>query len=80
MTYRQSIQIQIKAIQTIYDNAEGLRDVAFSEAEKKVYNEMRRTLPALWHALQRLDNSLPQAAADYQCKGNYIVTVTETDI
>lgn len=80
MTYRESIQIQIKALQQIYDNAEGLRDVAFSEPEKKVYNNMRKNLPALWHDLQRLDNSLPQSAADYQCKGNYSVVVHEKNI
>lgn len=80
MTFRQALQIQIKALQEIYDNAEGLRDLATGEDEKYAFNNLRRHLPNLWGPLQKLDNSLTRAGADYKCMSTYRVEVTENNI
>jgi hypothetical protein len=80
MNYREAIQIQIAALQKIYDNAEGLRDVAGDEQEKEAWNFMRKVLPALWQRLQKLDNSLRPSVANYKLKGNYSITENETTI
>jgi hypothetical protein len=73
MTYREAIQIQIDALQSIYDNCEGLRDIAFTMKEKEAFNTLRRTLPTLWDVLQKVDNNLQPSEAAYQCKGNYSI-------
>lgn len=80
MTYREAIQIQIKALQEVYDNAEGLRDLAGSESEKFAFNNLRKHLPALWAPLQTLDNNLTRQEADHKCLGTYRVQVTEKEI
>ena len=80
MTFRQALQIQIKALQEIYDNAEGLRDLADDENEKFAFNNLRKHLPGLWGPLQNLDNRLSREAADYKCLSTYRVEVTEKDI
>lgn len=80
MTYRDAIQIQIKALQEIYDNAGHLRDVASYEAEKEVYNNIRRQLPALWGGLQKIDNNLSVVAARYEVKGDYSIKISVQDI
>ena len=41
MTYREKMQHLIKTIQSIYDDAEWLRDIA-TEEEKPFWNEVRR--------------------------------------
>lgn len=79
MTYREAIQIQIKALQDIYDNAEGLRDIA-TEQDKEAFNNLRRYLPPLWQMLQKVDNNLSKADANYQCKGDYSIKVTTENI
>jgi hypothetical protein len=79
-TYREAIQIQIRAMMEIYDNAGGLRDVASDEIEKDVYNTIRRDMPKLWAGLQQLDNRLSKTAAAYELKGNYSVKVTKEDV
>lgn len=79
MTYREAIQIQIKALQELYDNANGLRDVATND-QKEVFNKMRSQLPDFWGRLQKIDNSLSDADASYQLKGNYSIVITEKDI
>ena len=76
MTFREAIQIQIKALQEIYDNAEGLRDVAANEE----MNLLRSQLPTLWSALQRFDNKMGDQLAGYLLKGNYSVNVTKESI
>lgn len=80
MTYREAIQIQIKALQEIYDNAGSLRDVAGDEREKEVYNNIRRMLPDLWNGLQRIDNALLNVAAAYKLKGDYSIKVDTSNI
>jgi hypothetical protein len=75
MTYREAIQIQIKALQDIYDHAEALRDVAFDN-EKEHWNQVRRLLPEVWRPLQKIDNSLSGIDANYKLKGNYSINVT----
>ncbi len=76
MTYREAIQIQIAAVQKIYDNCGALRDAATGE-EKRYWNDMRGGLGALWPVLQRLDNSLRDERASMQLEGNYPVVVKE---
>jgi hypothetical protein len=70
MTYREAIQLQIKALQEIYDNAGSLRDAAVSY-EKEVFNNVRRRLPEVWSFLQELDNSLGAGQAAKELRGNY---------
>lgn len=72
MTYREAVQIQIQALQVIYDNAEGLRDAA-TEKEKDAWNLLRKNLRPLWGALQKVDNEMSDSRAAYQLKGNYKV-------
>lgn len=79
MTYREAIQIQIKALQDIYDHAEALRDVA-TEDEKEAFNNIRRHLPSVWGPLQKIDNALSNIRAEYQLKGNYSLHVTPAKI
>jgi hypothetical protein len=79
MTYREAIQIQIAALQKIYDYAEALRDVA-SEDEKEAWNNARRLLPNVWSPLQKIDNALSAPAAEYKLRGNYSVTITPETI
>lgn len=79
MNYREAIQIQIKVLQDVYDNAEALRDVA-TEEEKEAFNNLRRYLPALWQPLQKIDNSLSDKRAAYKLQGNYSVIVNEDNI
>jgi hypothetical protein len=80
MTYRNAIQIQIKALQEVYDNAEGLRDIAKIEIEKEAFNGLRRWLPKLWGELQKIDNKLSNQDAAYNCKGNYVVEINEKNL
>jgi len=54
-TYRQAIQIEIGAIEKVYDIAGALRDTAIG-IEKDVFNEIRKQTRDLSLALQRLDN------------------------
>jgi hypothetical protein len=63
----------------IYDNAEGLRDVAFNNDQKDVFNFLRRNIPTLWNSLQHLDNSLSDVHAAYKCKGSYEVIVKDNE-
>ena len=79
MTYREALQIQIKALQDIYDNAEGLRDCATSEG-KEAFNYLRRNLPKMWELLQKEDNTMHETFAFYQCKGDYSITVTPKNV
>jgi hypothetical protein len=72
MNYREAIQLQIAALQELYDNAEGLRDAA-TDDEKEVWNNVRRLLPDVWRPLQRLDNSLSSSRAEYKLRGLYYV-------
>lgn len=76
MNYREAIQIQIAALQQIYDNCGGLRDVA-AGPEKDAFNALRGGLIPLWSKLQTLDNNLPDHRAEYKLKGNYIVEQKE---
>jgi hypothetical protein len=75
MTYRDAIQIQIAALQQIYDHAEGLRDVA-NEDEKDAWNNVRRLLPEVWRPLQKMDNKLSDSEASYKLKGDYSINIT----
>lgn len=72
MTYREAIQNQIDALQTIYDNCEGLRDAA-DEDEKEVWNYLRASIPPLFSKLQKLDNKLNQSRAAFKLQGIYHV-------
>ena len=72
MNYREAIQIQIAALQNIYDNCEGLRDAA-SEDEKTAWNTTRFMLQKTWPVLQKLDNTMTDNRAQLQLKGIYNV-------
>jgi len=75
MTYREAIQIQIRALQQVYDNCEGLRDAA-TDKEKEVWNFLRGNLSKLWSPLQKLDNGLSNERAEYKLHGIYNVEET----
>ncbi len=62
MTYREKIQELSKKVESIYDDAEWLRDVATLE-EKKYWNEVRRIFYDADQPLRKLDNSLSQSRA-----------------
>ena len=62
MTYREKIQDLKQKIQSIYDNAEWLRDTA-TEDEKKYWNDIRRIFYDADQPLRKLDNSLSQSRA-----------------
>ena len=62
MTYREKIQDLTKKIESIYDDAEWLRDTATLE-EKKYWNEVRRIFYDADKPLRQLDNSLSQSRA-----------------
>jgi hypothetical protein len=79
MTYREAIQIQIKALQEIYDNAGALRDVA-TGLDKEAYNFVRTYLPSIWAKLQRVDNSLNDLEAKEKLNGNYSININSKDI
>jgi hypothetical protein len=80
MTYRQAIQIQVAALQEIYDNCEGLRDAAAGEEEKEVWNLLRGGLPNLWRALKILDDVLIDGYANRPLRGIYNVTQNDSTI
>jgi hypothetical protein len=65
MRYREKIQELIKTIQSIYDDAEWLRDIA-TEEEKPYWNEVRRIFYAANEPLGKLDNKLTQSRADME--------------
>ena len=62
MTYREKIQELSKKIESIYDDAEWLRDTA-TEEEKKYWNDIRRIFYDADQPLRKLDNSLSQSRA-----------------
>ena len=63
MTYREKIQELEQKIQSIYDDAEWLRDNA-TEEEKKYWNDIRRIFYDADQPLRKLDNSLFQSRAN----------------
>ena len=63
MTYREKIQELKQKIQSIYDDAEWLRDNA-TEEEKKYWNDIRRIFYDADEPLRKLDNSLSQSRAN----------------
>ena len=63
MTYREKIQELSKKIESIYDDAEWLRDVATFE-EEKYWNDIRRIFYDANKPLRQLDNSLSQNRAN----------------
>lgn len=75
MTYRTAVQIQIKALQEIYDNMGYLRDKATME-DKEGFDYVRRHLPAVWGALQKVDNET--TIPDHKLKGDYSIKVLES--
>ena len=62
MTYREKIQELKQKIQSIYDDAEWLRDTA-TEDEKKYWNDIRRIFYDADKPLRHLDHSLSQSRA-----------------
>ena len=74
MTFREAIQIQIEALQEVYDNANNLRDLA-DENEKELFNNVRRYLPAIWGEFQKIDNGLSLQAAAYVVNGDYSIKI-----
>jgi len=62
MTYREKIQEMIKKINSIYDDAEGLRDYATPD-EKGYWNKLRGTFYDADQPLRQLDNSLSNGRA-----------------
>lgn len=65
MTYREKIRQLLKTIQSIYDDAEWLRDIA-DEEEKPYWNEVRRIFYSADEPLRRLDNKITQSRADME--------------
>lgn len=65
MTYRQKIQELIKKIDSVYDEAEGLRDFATLE-EKQYWNEIRKIFYSASAPLSKLDNSLSSSRAQME--------------
>lgn len=65
MTYREKIQELIKRIDSVYDDAEWLRDMA-TEEEKDYWNKTRGIFYEAGAPLRKLDNSLSQSRAN--CK------------
>ena len=63
MTYREKIQELNQKIQSIYNDAEWLRDTA-TEEEKKYWNDIRRIFYDADLPLRKLDNSLSQSRAN----------------
>jgi hypothetical protein len=70
MTYRNKIQQLIKMIDTIYDDAEVLRDLATAE-EKKYWNEIRNIFYSAGTPLSKLDNSLSQNRASLDVSDSF---------
>lgn len=63
MTYREKIQDMIKTIETIYDDAEWLRDMATAD-EKNEWNKLRGIFYDAAAPLKSLDRFLtPERAA-----------------
>lgn len=65
MTYREKIQQLLETIQSIYDDAEWLRDIA-TEEEKSYWNEVRRIFYSADEPLRKLDNKLTRSRADME--------------
>jgi len=63
MTYREKIQELSIKIESIYNDAEWLRDVA-TEEEKKYWNDIRRVFYDADKPLRQLDHSLTQGRAN----------------
>lgn len=63
MKYREKIQLIIKLIDNLYDEAENLRDLA-TEEEKEFWNEHRRIFFSAGTPLRKLDDSLTQERAN----------------
>ena len=63
MTYREKIQQMILQINTLYEEAEWLRDFATSE-EKEYWNAHRKIFYDAAGPLQKLDNKLSQSRAN----------------
>lgn len=80
MTFRESVQIQIKALMEVYDNAGYLRDVVVGNNEKTHLNHVRRDIREVWEHFQKLDNSLSPELANYQVTGDYSISVKQTNI
>ena len=72
-TYREAIQRQQKALQEVYDNAEGLRDAATDE-EKHIWNSIRGLMDTSVNILYRFDNSLSPERATTKLKGDYVIS------
>ena len=72
-TYREAIQRQQKALQEVYDNAEGLRDAA-TEGEKLIWNSIRGLMDTSVSLLYRFDNSLSPERAASKLKGDYVIS------
>jgi hypothetical protein len=79
MTYREAVQIQVSALQRLYDNADCLRDCATDE-EKAAWNYLRKVLPGCWSALQSIDNRMDYAQANQKLKGNYSFHINEQSV
>lgn len=73
MTYQQAIQIQIRALQQVYDNIGALRDVA-TEEDKKHCNVVRGALPSVWNQLQKIDDNT--SIPDHKLTGDYSIHET----
>lgn len=63
MTYREKIQNMIDQINQLYEDAEGLRDMATSE-EKQYWNDHRRIFYDAAQPLRKLDNILTEVSAN----------------
>jgi hypothetical protein len=65
MTYREKIQQMIKLINSVYDDAEWMRDLA-TEEEKVYWNEIRKIFYSAGDPLNKLDNRLPAFRAQME--------------
>jgi hypothetical protein len=62
MTYREKIQMMVKQIDEVYNDAEWLRDIATLE-EKQYWNELRRIFYDAANPLKKLDRQLSASRA-----------------
>lgn len=65
MTYREKIQEMIKTIESIYTDAEWLRDIA-TEEEKIHWNQVRKIFYDADNPLRKLDRSLSLGRAQQE--------------
>jgi ABC-type phosphate transport system ATPase subunit len=78
-TYRQAIELEIKALDKVYDIAGALRDTAIG-VEKDVFNQIRGNVGEVASQLRTLNNRMADHRAAIQLEGNYDIKITIDDL